>query len=140
MKPDTSRWRERFNYDFFDDLPVEGLAWECLRRDEYYQSLYHNLVSAKVETEPLPQEAERRWGLRFRGPTWTVRVGAIWSFAARALERIDQGTGESIVRKWLLPGDQLAVHHHRTFPPWTKLDPTAGLGKGFGRVEQNFAT
>lgn len=76
MKPDTSRWRESFSYDFFDALPVEGLAWECLRRDKPYQSLYRKLVSAKAETAPLPKEAERRWGLRFRGQTWVARNSA----------------------------------------------------------------
>lgn len=73
MKPDTSQWPDHSSYDFFDDLPIEGLAWECLRRDEPYQSLYHNLVSAKAETDPLPQDAERRWGLRFPGPSSPLR-------------------------------------------------------------------
>lgn len=73
MKPDTSNWRERFSYDVFDALSIEGLAWECLRRDEPYQRLYHSLVKAKAETEPLPQEAERRWGLRFPGPSGPLR-------------------------------------------------------------------
>ncbi|MFJ1310918.1 transcriptional regulator domain-containing protein [Agrobacterium pusense] len=67
MTPDTSVWRNQRAYDFFDDLPVEGLAWECLRRDEGYQGLYQDLVQAKAETAPLPREAEQRWGLRFPG-------------------------------------------------------------------------
>ena len=30
MKPDTSRWRDQDQYEFYDALPVEGVAWECL--------------------------------------------------------------------------------------------------------------
>ncbi|MFG1193465.1 transcriptional regulator domain-containing protein, partial [Xanthobacter flavus] len=44
MKPDTSRWREDASYVYFDTLSVEGLAWECLRRDETYQEHYQSLV------------------------------------------------------------------------------------------------
>lgn len=69
MKPDTSHWRDRHSYDFFDRLNIEGLAWECLRRDEDYQALYDRLVLKKTVMEPLPREAERRWGLRFRCQT-----------------------------------------------------------------------
>lgn len=29
MKPDTSRWREQSEYEFYDALPIEGAAWEC---------------------------------------------------------------------------------------------------------------
>ncbi|MFG1193457.1 transcriptional regulator domain-containing protein, partial [Xanthobacter flavus] len=45
MKPDTSRWREDASYGYFDALSVEGLAWECLRRDEAYQDHYQSLVT-----------------------------------------------------------------------------------------------
>ena len=67
MRPDTSRWRNRDSYDIFDTLPVEGLAWECLRRHEPYQGFYQALATAKSESLPLPQEAQKRWGLRFPG-------------------------------------------------------------------------
>jgi hypothetical protein len=76
IKPDTSRWRDHRSYDFFDTLPIEGLAWECLRRHEPYQRLYHNLVSTKTETQPLSREAEQRWGLRFPCQSWPFRVGS----------------------------------------------------------------
>lgn len=66
MKPDTSRWRDSGTYDYFDDLSVEGLAWECLRRDPSYQQAYRTLVDTGKEAEPLPVEATRRWGLRCR--------------------------------------------------------------------------
>lgn len=73
MRPDTSNWRERLSYDFYDALSIEGLAWECLRRDEPYQLLYDSLVKVGSEAEPLPQDAERRWGLRFRSTAGTLR-------------------------------------------------------------------
>lgn len=37
MGPSTARWRDHDHYEFYDVLPVEGLAWECLRRDTGYQ-------------------------------------------------------------------------------------------------------
>ncbi|MFG1384617.1 transcriptional regulator domain-containing protein, partial [Xanthobacter versatilis] len=60
MKPDTSRWREDASYDYFDTLSVEGLAWECLRRDETYQEHYQSLVKAGSDADPLPREVEQR--------------------------------------------------------------------------------
>lgn len=76
MKPDTSRWRDNTSYDYFDNLSVEGLAWECLRRDEAYQNHYQSIVTTGTDAEPLPQEVELRWGLRFRGTTLAHRCGA----------------------------------------------------------------
>ena len=43
MKPDTSRWRDQDQYEFYDDLPVEGVAWECLRRNAAYQTSFEGL-------------------------------------------------------------------------------------------------
>lgn len=54
MMPDTSGWRERSRYDYLDDLSVEGLAWECLRRNEGYQTAYAELVAEGEEASPLP--------------------------------------------------------------------------------------
>ncbi|WP_434721290.1 transcriptional regulator domain-containing protein [Mesorhizobium sp. RIZ17] len=75
MKPNTSRWRDNDSYDFFDDLPIEGLAWECLRRSDTYQQHYLALVRAGCERDPFPTGAQSQWGLRFRGPTRFVRPG-----------------------------------------------------------------
>ncbi|MBZ9937033.1 DUF6499 domain-containing protein [Mesorhizobium sp. BR1-1-16] len=75
MKPDVSQWREGKSYDYFDGLSVEGLTWECLRRNEGYQELYSALVDDDTEAAPLPREAELRWGLRFRGEAWAARAG-----------------------------------------------------------------
>jgi hypothetical protein len=75
MKPDTSHWRDHRRYAFFDSLPAEGLAWECLRRDKPYQAYYRQLANAGTCNLPLPSEAERRWGLRFRRATVPVDRG-----------------------------------------------------------------
>jgi len=76
MVPDTSQWRDQQSYDLFDALEIEGLAWECLRRDTEYQSYYRSLSAAKSDAEPLDREAERRWGLRFPGTAKLVRLEA----------------------------------------------------------------
>lgn len=75
MKPDISHWRDHRRYAFFDGLPAEGLAWECLRRDKPYQAFYRQLANAGARNLPLPSEAERRWGLRFRCATLPVDRG-----------------------------------------------------------------
>lgn len=82
MKPNTSRWRDSNSYDFFDSLPIEGLAWECLRRSNSYQRYYQALASAGAEEEPFAPEAQRRWGLRFPGQARYVRVDARRSLVA----------------------------------------------------------
>ncbi|MFJ6321945.1 MULTISPECIES: transcriptional regulator domain-containing protein [unclassified Rhizobium] len=69
MKPDTSRWHDSDAYDFFDTLPIEGLAWECLRRHEPYQQHYRTLVRTKQESVSFSPDVQRRWGLRFPGTT-----------------------------------------------------------------------
>jgi hypothetical protein len=58
MRPDTRDWRDDSHYDYFDRLPVEGLAWECLRRYVPYQELYSDLVNAAAQAAPLPQDAQ----------------------------------------------------------------------------------
>ena len=82
MKLDTSHWRDNSSYEFFDELPIEGLAWECLRRSDSYQRHYLALVREGIERDPFPTEAQKRWGLRFRGPARPVRVGARCSMVA----------------------------------------------------------
>ncbi len=72
MKPDISRWRDHRSYDFYDNLPPEGLAWECLRRDKPYQGYFRRLTKAGATDLPLPPQAEQRWGLRFPGAAFSV--------------------------------------------------------------------
>lgn len=76
MKPDTSHWREQHSYDFFDDLTNEGLAWECLRRQEQYQRRYRALVADHADNSPLSLGDQRRWGLRFPRAAKPLRVRA----------------------------------------------------------------
>ena len=72
MKPDISLWRDDRFYDFYDALPPEGLAWECLRRDKPYQAHYRRLMKSGADDLPLSADAERRWGLRFPRPAVLV--------------------------------------------------------------------
>lgn len=76
MKPDTSRWREHDRYNYFNALPIEGLAWECLRRHKPYQQHYRDLVTAGAETAPLSLPDQLRWGLRFPGEPGPVGRGS----------------------------------------------------------------
>ncbi|WP_371745124.1 transcriptional regulator domain-containing protein [Xanthobacter sp. YC-JY1] len=108
MKPDTSRWREDASYDYFDDLSVEGLAWECLRRDETYQDHYLALVTAGSDADPLPREVEQRWGLRFRRAAISLRRGTERPVvagcrsghrASRPTARVSSGRAQRVVRR-----------------------------------------
>ncbi|WP_457153660.1 transcriptional regulator domain-containing protein [Mesorhizobium sp. P5_C1] len=82
MRPDTSHWRDNASYDYFDTLPVEGLAWECLRRHEPYQRHYQALLTTRAEKAPFHLETQRLWGLRFPGQAGFVRLGARRSVVA----------------------------------------------------------
>jgi len=74
MRPDTSRWRADAAYDFMDHAGVDQLAWECLRRNGTYQRYYGELQRQDGLDQPLPESVERRWGLRFRRPTTSLRL------------------------------------------------------------------
>ena len=80
MGPDTSKWRNQDSYDFYDELSVEGIAWECLRRDLGYQASFADIVTQRAERAPFEEEAQHRWGLRFSG-----RPKALNSQSARNL-------------------------------------------------------
>lgn len=67
MKPDTSRWRDQDQYEFYDDLPVEGVAWECLRRSAAYQASFDDIVAQGDRDLPLSDDVQELWGLRFPG-------------------------------------------------------------------------
>ena len=73
MGPDTSHWRDSARYAYFDTLSTEGLAWECLRRNEAYQRFFASLAKGRAEDAPLDVDAERRWGLRYRGGSPAIR-------------------------------------------------------------------
>lgn len=67
MKPDTSRWRDQEQYEFYDAQPVEGVAWECLRRNASYQASFDDLVAQGAGHLPFADDVQHRWGLRFPG-------------------------------------------------------------------------
>ena len=83
MRPDISKWRDHRSYDFYDSLPPEGLAWECLRRDKRYQAYYRRLSKVGASDLPLPPHAEQRWGLRFPVAAISVGRSAIRSLVAQ---------------------------------------------------------
>ncbi|MBR7653450.1 hypothetical protein KCX83_14090 [Brucella oryzae] len=67
MVPDTREWRTSALYDFMDEVDTDSLAWECLRRNEKYQSDFSETLG---NDEPNTEQADlirRRWGLRFPG-------------------------------------------------------------------------
>lgn len=76
MRPDTSQWRKHSSYDFFDHLKNEGLAWECLRRQQQYQRRYQALAAANADTAPLSIADQNRWGLRFPRAAKPLRTDA----------------------------------------------------------------
>lgn len=82
MGPDTSKWRNVEAYDFYDAIPVEGIAWECLRRDLAYQARFSDLVKENAVRAPLREDVQRRWGLRFPGrPQLSILdQPVIWSY------------------------------------------------------------
>ncbi|MEO3431877.1 DUF6499 domain-containing protein [Inquilinus sp. CAU 1745] len=52
-------WRDDHGYDHFDGLDISGLAWECLRRNDTYQSGYAGMRSGGGDPAT--------WALRFPG-------------------------------------------------------------------------
>lgn len=99
MTPDTSCWRDSGVYDALDDMTPDELAWEFLRRNRSYQSYYHGLVMNGAQSDRLPHEEERRWGLRFRGPARAFRDGAAGALVAFDQSR-DRYLGTSAPGYW----------------------------------------
>ncbi|MDC7675513.1 transcriptional regulator domain-containing protein [Asticcacaulis machinosus] len=69
MLPDPSQWRSDHAYAYFDDLPPEGLAWECLRRNRHYQTEVRNTLLDLSRHAPVPEAFIETWGLRSPGAT-----------------------------------------------------------------------
>jgi hypothetical protein len=82
MGPDTSKWRNEDSYDFYDELSVEGIAWECLRRDLDYQARFADIVTQKAVRAPFEEEAQHRWGLRFSGRPKALQLGSAGDMVA----------------------------------------------------------
>lgn len=66
MAPDPSQWRSSTSYDYFDDLGVSDLAWECLRRNADYQRDYAKALTETADHEQATDPVRLRWGLQFR--------------------------------------------------------------------------
>lgn len=65
MAPDPSQWRASASYDYFDDLGISDLAWECLRRNVDYQRDYANALKEMDDPEQATTSFRLRWGLQF---------------------------------------------------------------------------
>lgn len=65
MAPDPSQWRSSTSYDYFDDLGVSDLAWECLRRNADYQQDYARALNEMDDPEQATSSFRLRWGLQF---------------------------------------------------------------------------
>ena len=89
MKPDTSRWRDQDQYEFYDALPVEGVAWECLRRNASYQASFDDLVAQGAGHLPFADDVQHRWGLRFPGRPFCI-CNRLSSLLGRPLRSIDR--------------------------------------------------
>lgn len=70
MKPDTSEWNRSGLYDPLEDMEVDGMAWEFLRRNDLYQADYTHLAGTSPSQAPIADKTiGDRWGLRFRRPS-----------------------------------------------------------------------
>ncbi len=58
-------WRSSPAYDYVDEIGVEKIAHEFLRRNDQYAADYATLSGDPPAAQPPPALA--RWGLRFRG-------------------------------------------------------------------------
>ena len=58
-------WRSSPAYDYVDEIGVEKIAHEFLRRNDQYAADYAMLRAEPADEQPPPALA--RWGLRFRG-------------------------------------------------------------------------
>lgn len=68
MIPDTSQWWLDAAYDYIDDIPARGVAWEYLRRNTHYQQDYAETLVQADDARRVAEALPRRWELRFRGP------------------------------------------------------------------------
>lgn len=73
MTPDTTEWRSPTPYDYMDDADVDGLAWECLRRNLQYQRDYAKSTKAPLSPDNETEAIGNRWGLRFPRPAKSDR-------------------------------------------------------------------
>ena len=58
-------WRSPAAYQYTEQIPAAGFAWEYLRRDDEYRREFQ-AITASHESDPERLDAfVQRWGLRF---------------------------------------------------------------------------
>lgn len=105
MAPDPSQWRASTSYDYFDDLGISDLAWECLRRNVDYQRDYAKALKEMDDPEQATTSFRLRWGLQFPCPPKPQRH--------RGADSLDDGG-----RPWKGSADRVAI-------PWLGRRTTA---------------
>ena len=108
--PDISQWRHDAAYDYFDDLDVEGLAWECLRRNASYQAEIGQMKSQTGSKTAVDDACRRHWGLRFRdfNDPYRARHDRFLGTGGRHKRRTTRGrTAHTLDRN--LAGDDIAA-------------------------------
>jgi hypothetical protein len=73
-------WRSGPAYDYVDEIGVEKIAHEFLRRNDEYAADYARLHDAPAEDRP--PSALARWGLRFRSGSKCPRRSSSHGVAA----------------------------------------------------------
>lgn len=91
MVDDLPNWEDEFAYDYLDHIPPAGYAWEWLRRNPHYRRDYEDLVRHPLDAERLEEVMERRWGVRFRGPTGSLVDRTARPLVAQATQRRGSG-------------------------------------------------
>ncbi|WP_328591724.1 transcriptional regulator domain-containing protein [Pararhizobium mangrovi] len=78
-------WRSKAAYDDLERVPMRGLAWEYLRRNEAYGRDYHD--AGRVSDAERADASARRWGLRFPDRPVSIRNGDGAVLAANGVAR-----------------------------------------------------
>ncbi|MCG7507865.1 transcriptional regulator domain-containing protein [Mesorhizobium retamae] len=74
MLPDAREWQTSSTYDFMDEIGVDDLAWECLRRNRDYQKDFAGTLARGPAGSDKSETIGHRWGLRFRRPAKPERA------------------------------------------------------------------
>lgn len=61
----TIDWQASETYEYVNNIPAAGLAWEFLRRNEDYNRDYAELMSQKRAAKDQLDHFSTHWGLRF---------------------------------------------------------------------------
>ena len=103
MSESGGDWRSGPAYEYLDEIGVEKIAHEFLRRNDQYAADYATLRAKSPDEHSAPALA--RWGLRFRGgPTHPRRSGdhGLASASRSALGATGPASGWAV--HWPEPG------------------------------------